>query len=264
MSLETTNSLALQQNNRGAFFLNTRRFDKAIVCLSAALQASKQHIDATCKRAKSAQTMTPDDGVMMFLDQVMSRDPSELDDSRTTDVAAHDDDHDDADATNTLAGEENFVYRRAICIPTRTLMDFLPDEHDRSLVISISTIFNLALAHHLRAMELKDDGDDNDRRYKQLQLKRAVLLYELAYKLQMEGISGSGLSTVFVMATLNNLGQIHKILMQHDTACECFQHLLSTLMFALDTGGVLPVSDLDGFFRNTAFLMFRAPAAGAA
>jgi tetratricopeptide (TPR) repeat protein len=248
MSLEGTDSLALQQNNRGAFFLATRRFDEAIVCLSAALQASKQHLDAT--RTK-VPTLTPDDGAMLFLDQVMSRDPLELDD---------DDDYTEATSSPTV--EENFVYRRAICIPTRTLMEFLPHDHHRNVVISIATVFNLALAHHLRAMELKDD--DAAVQHKQIQLKRAVLLYELAYKLEMEGISGSGPSAVFVMATLNNLGQIHKILRERDTACQCFQSLLSTLMFAVDTGGVLPVSDLDGFFRNIAFLIFQSPAAGAA
>jgi tetratricopeptide (TPR) repeat protein len=260
MSLDATNSLALQQNNRGAFFLATRRFDEAIVCLSAALQASKQHLVTISKRV---QTLTPDDGAMWFLDQVMSSDPLELDDSRTTDVAASDDYdyYDDAKATSTPSVEENFVYRRAICIPARTLMEFLPDGHDRNVVISISIVFNLALAHHLRAMELKDDDGGQ---HKQLQLKRAVLLYELAYKLEMEGISGSGPSAVFVMATLNNLGQIHKILMERDTACKCFQNLLSTLMFAVNTGGVLPVLDLDGFFRNIEFLIFQAPAAGAA
>ena len=66
------------------------------------------------------------------------------------------------------------------------------------------------------------------------------------------------------MIIMSNVGHIHKILGNEDNAIQCFQHLLSTLMFLVEAGEREMVWEFDGFFNNvmkTIYADSPAPAA---
>ena len=231
--------LALQHNNRGAFFIATRRYSNAISCLSQGLQQTKQLLKGADKEDRREDSIA-----LVLLDQFMCQDPGQIEMMTSVDSAK--------------SSDTDFVYRHPISIPSSQFHALIPDENDCKVVISLSIIFNLALAHHLRAIEEVDASSNHQ------ELSRAMRLYELAYKLQAHGDTGSGISTLYIMSTLNNLGQIHKALNEADTASKCFENLLSAMMFTVHTGGTLPEQALDGFMRNMTQSVLRTPCAGAA
>ena len=91
--------------------------------------------------------------------------------------------------------------------------------------LSLIALFNLAICNHrngiLRNM---------DRTF----LQKALQMYELAYAIQMqEGIDMTLTPTMIIMS---NVGHIHKILGNNENSMQCFQHLLSTIMFLVEAG----------------------------
>lgn len=121
-----------------------------------------------------------------------------------------------------------FLYKRAILIPTDLEMSY------RELVmVSCMITFNLAIAYHQR-------GDTES-------LARAMKLYELSYNLQRDQQLDNNI--LFTLAIVNNLGLVHRQLNDELAAGECFDHVLSTLMY-LTCCGQASESHLDGFFYN--------------
>jgi hypothetical protein len=105
-------------------------------------------------------------------------------------------------------------------------------------LLSLPILYNLALAHHLKALSSNNCAES---------LRRAHFLYELVLSLnESEGIEFNIIQT---MAIVNNLGQVHRTLGSQDRAQLCFQHLLSTIMFVNDmhVGHEL---NLEGFIAN--------------
>eukprot|EP00934_Nitzschia_sp_Nitz4_P006010 Nitzschia sp. Nitz4//scaffold114_size70088//49341//49994//NITZ4_005983-RA/size70088-processed-gene-0.24-mRNA-1//1//CDS//3329533441//6000//frame0 len=128
----------------------------------------------------------------------------------------------------------------------------LPQARLRTTLSLIAT-FNLAICHHRMAADSQlNEGT----------LRKALRLYELAYAIQMhEGIDMSLSPTMIIMS---NVGHIHKLLGNEENATECFQQLLSTLMFLVEAGERDVVSDFDGFFDNVMKTLYaNAPAAAA-
>jgi hypothetical protein len=120
-------------------------------------------------------------------------------------------------------------------------------------VLTLIAMFNLAVCHHRNAIINNMDI---------VSLQKALRLYELAYAIQMqEGIDVTLTPTMIIMS---NVGHIHKILGNNESADQCFQHLLSTLMFVIEAGEKDTVWDFDGFFTNILNTIYaRAPAAAA-
>jgi hypothetical protein len=82
-------------------------------------------------------------------------------------------------------------------------------------------------------------------------LRTVARLYE--YGLSLERVRGHySVSPLFLMAILNNLGQIHRIIEENEKSEKCFRQLLSTLMYLVQIKGANP-SDLEMFFENTNF-----------
>jgi hypothetical protein len=119
--------------------------------------------------------------------------------------------------------------------------------------LSLITMFNLAICNHRNAIM--------NNMNKPL-LRKALQLYELAYAIQMqEGIDMTLTPTMIIMS---NVGHIHKILGNDDNALQCFQHLLSTLMFLVEAGERDMVWEFDGFFQNILKTIYaNSPAAAA-
>lgn len=139
------------------------------------------------------------------------------------------------------------IFLNPIKIPMK-----LPKRKLRS-TLSLIAVFNLAICNHKDAILRQMD---------RIKLRKALQLYELAYAIQMqEGIDMTLTPTMIIMS---NVGHIHKILGNNDNAMQCFQHLLSTLMFLVEAGERDMVWEFDGFFENilrTVFAHSPAPAA---
>jgi tetratricopeptide (TPR) repeat protein len=229
MLQQSPHHVPMQLNNRGAFFLETRRYENAIACLGEALQDCKRGFrqNGQNPHRKFASSSASLDQLIKYYPEHVRRPHPEIDD------------HDSND----------FVYSRPMYIPARTLH---AEIQEYNFVVSVAILFNLALAHHLLALENELDRD---------KLQKALSLYKIAYELQLdESLEGN---TFFVMATFNNLGQIHKTLKERDTAYRCFQHLLSTLIFSIDNGSC-QISEIDVFFRSAFDMMFDSSSAAAA
>ncbi len=139
------------------------------------------------------------------------------------------------------------IFLNPIKIPTK-----LPGTKLRS-TLSLIVVFNLAICNHRDAIMKNMD---------RIELRKALQLYELAYAIQMqEGIDMTLTPTMIIMS---NVGHIHKIMGNDDNAMQCFQHLLSTLMFLVEAGERDLVWEFDDFFENILRTIFaNSPAAAA-
>jgi tetratricopeptide (TPR) repeat protein len=145
-----------------------------------------------------------------------------------------------------------YIYRTPMQVPSTMKVS----SYEENVILSVITMFNLALAHHLSGL---DEGFEHSHS----QIQKAVKLYEYAYNMQRD--EGLVNNTFFTMATLNNLGHIYQTTKASDIAEKFFQQLLSTLMFVVDCregGGKF--SGLEGFFQNTSHLVLHLGPAKAA
>jgi hypothetical protein len=147
----------------------------------------------------------------------------------------------------TLGCSDIFIFLNPIKVP-----NMLPATRIHKILTMI-TMFNLAVCHHRNAIINNMDITS---------LRKALQLYELTYAIQMqEGIDVTLAPTMIIMS---NVGHIHKILGNKESADQCFQHLLSTLMFLIEAGEKDTVWDFDGFFTNILNTIYAgAPAAAA-
>lgn len=107
--------------------------------------------------------------------------------------------------------------------------------------MSYTILYNLALTHHLKAIE-----DDNGISRKHL--RKSLWLYEAANAVRIrEKLS---LTVTQNMALVNNIGYIHSVLKNEEKAQECFEILLSTMMVVKDCGEREAIEQLDGFLVN--------------
>ena len=135
-----------------------------------------------------------------------------------------------------------FVFQRPIRMPTN-----IGSSYNEVIFVSCIVIFNLAIAYHLQ-------GDNES-------LVRALKLYELSFNLQREQQFDN--NVLFILATVNNLGLIHKQLQDEQSSRMCFEHVLSTLMYLTDCGEANDCH-LDGFFHNISSVVSQGCAAPAA
>lgn len=159
----------------------------------------------------------------------------------------------DPSSSSYSAADGGYVYKQPIRVSPQTM----EEGHSMGVVLPLILTFNLALAHHLDAIEC----DEIDRS----KLQRVLRLYELAYRWQVEEQDVQSESLRFTMVIANNLGEIHRVVSNHEKHQKCLEHLLSTLMFLVDCRDVDGnVMDMDGFLRNTAELILHGRCAGAA
>ena len=135
---------------------------------------------------------------------------------------------------------DHMTYSRPIHIPERLAHE---SGFDAQVVFSAVAIFNLALAHHLGGMEDTPSSTNL--------LKKAAKLYRFGVNIQGQGSYG----IIFFLATLNNLGEVHKRLGQFLKSEQHFKQLLSTLMFLTASGEQVSSSELELFFKSTFFLV---------
>jgi tetratricopeptide (TPR) repeat protein len=158
---------------------------------------------------------------------------------------------DEVELKEPIYDQKGFVFEESIFLLPKEV-----DTADYAFFVKLSFVhlYNLALSHHLCALQATDPEPF---------LRKALALYELAYTIHVsEDIEITILQS---MAIVNNIGHLHQQLNNIDKSRECFEHLLSTLMFVKDTSCGEQDHQLDGFLSNVLLLMLNnctpAPAA---
>mmetsp|Transcript_17517 Transcript_17517/g.42622 ORF Transcript_17517/g.42622 Transcript_17517/m.42622 type:complete len:396 (+) Transcript_17517:310-1497(+) len=123
--------------------------------------------------------------------------------------------------TASLDMQEDLLYRTPISFNDVFMRETASSYHG-VVEMSISIMFNFALSHQLTAVSGQSPNPV-------VTLGHSISLYELAHSLQLH--EGIDLGMEHTMATINNLGHIHRVLGDEDKAMKCFQHLLSILMY---------------------------------
>jgi hypothetical protein len=143
---------------------------------------------------------------------------------------------DDIDEHEIDHESEDFIYSKGICIP------FQPPSDQFRLLLSLSIVFNLALAYQLSSLYVLNDVERRQR------LVKASQLYRLAHRLHKdENVH----STIYAIACVNNLAVVSKHLDDHVTCSSCFDHILSTIMFMVTRGEQNEIgNEIHGLFQN--------------
>lgn len=179
---------------------------------------------------------------------------------------------------DTLDDNDNgFVYRCPILVNKQCIEEM----HDMGITLSLIIVFNLALAHHLKAIETSSSSSSSSTTMNSNNLKalqQALQLYELAYQLHCGYIQQSESeseisynsnnnnnndqydrsigSLRFTMIVSNNLGEIHHAAGNTEKHTMCLQHLLSAIMYMVDSNlVVLDSNEMDGFYSNVSPVM---------
>jgi tetratricopeptide (TPR) repeat protein len=223
--------LTQQLNNQGARCIQVGNYDQAIVTLVKALKLWEQVavVHNTC----ICGSCSLDECIL----HTTRQDPPFLADGASFKSFN--------DATqlceDMVDSEERFIYRGPIYASPK----FMQQGHSLGVTLSLIIILNLAMAHHLSAMQ-----NQNCRR----RLQKALQLYELAHHLQMEENEDICSPRVTMIIT-NNVGEIYRALENQCKHNMCLQHLLNTMMYMIDCKIPVSTVELEGFVRNTSQLI---------
>jgi hypothetical protein len=141
---------------------------------------------------------------------------------------------------------QDFVYRHPIFIASES-------DSENETVLSIILVFNMALSHHLIAMDLQHNAEATTKR--RIRLKLAVKLYKLGSSMQIE--SDIALSATYTLATVNNWAQISKVLNNEKSSKRLFNHLVTSLMIIIESGATDEIDEIDGFMGNASKMILR-------
>lgn len=241
----TATTTASHLNNEGVNLIEAGLYQEAIACFSKGLSIAKEVL------ASQADEEDDEDGP----DDADSMDISSDSASQTPSCHFHKIQEQEAmnscDTKEEVYSDGPFLFRSPIFIPSSQANDVASFKY--YVKCSFILLYNLALTHHLSALE----GSNTTKR-----LRKALSLYELAYTIQMtEDIQLTVLQT---MAIVNNLGLVHTALKNEAKATQCFQHLLSTIMFLTDCDERDSVEQIDGFVSNVMPLILKGSASAAA
>jgi hypothetical protein len=152
---------------------------------------------------------------------------------------------------------KGYIHRQPIMIPPSCLQF----GHSLGPTLPLMLTFNLALAHHFKAL---DEKDDLDARHKSM--LKACKLYERSYRVHEQQLECEEDESVwFVMMVANNLGDVHQTLNNHKQYAECMETLMSTIMFFIDCHEPLVnPCDFEGFVSNASHLLLPCVCAVAA
>ena len=216
----------LRLNNRGALHIRSRRFDAAIDSLLDGLKRFKHTVET-----ENALTIRPESERKHSSRLILAKECGLAISEETEET-------------------DSFIYIHPIEIKAkrRTI--------ESSNALSFALIYNLALTYQLQSHSTACERQRRER------LGKSKQLYELAYTLLHSEEADFGMEMPLVLA--NNLGHVLKDLNDHRHAEQCFELLLSTMIFFMDFGVDLDDSEMDGFIRSTSHLVLKEKAAAAA
>jgi hypothetical protein len=137
-----------------------------------------------------------------------------------------------------------YVYRIPLRLPESAS---LTPGYNTHVVLSIVIVFNLALVHHLSGLE-------EDPSSCAAKLDKAASLYNLTHGMLTQQVLDHTVLFI-ILATKNNMGQIHKTHGQSEVADACFQEVLSINFYMSDNRRENDNLFLEGFFQNTTYLV---------
>lgn len=114
-------------------------------------------------------------------------------------------------------------------------------------------LYNLALTYHLGALSAKSSTGV---------FCKALGCYQMAHDLQPSDDLELGVQLSLAIA--NNIGHIHAALGNEEKSGQCFQHLFSTITYAVVCGGSSMPNLIDGFMRNVQLFVMKSRTASAA
>mmetsp|Transcript_5196 Transcript_5196/g.10687 ORF Transcript_5196/g.10687 Transcript_5196/m.10687 type:complete len:245 (-) Transcript_5196:183-917(-) len=146
--------------------------------------------------------------------------------------------------------EDLFIFTNPMLI---TMKASPPHCYNYYVGLSFIVLFNLALAYH----------QHGSRTNCQLQLQKALRLYELAYTVHIK--EDLTLTVMQALAIVNNLGHLHALLGNKESSQKCFDNLLSTLMYIQEyRSDDVDAQHVDGFMSNVLSSMLTGPKSAAA
>ncbi|CAJ1954852.1 unnamed protein product [Cylindrotheca closterium] len=240
-------SLAADRNNDAVSLIDTGNMDAAICGLSHLVEGFRNFVcDHNNPNENSEDNLRP---TTLSLDQCMAiSQPCKADDDEDEASSTDSGEHSDDDQAN------RFVYRTGIRMPSSVAFD-----KDRDRLMSSIFLFNLGLAHQLRAEAITKNAEQQHTLY-----AKALKIYGLAFKMQERGGYFNS-NFHFIMAILNNIGVIHERMGSLILAKQCFGKLMSVLMLlterkCYDTSKLY----VKGFFTNASLSCHEACTAAAA
>ena len=148
-------------------------------------------------------------------------------------------------ARNKHYEKQHFVFQDPITIPFEAIKS---DPSARFFTkLSMVIIFNLALSFHLSALEHVSVP----------RLLRAKRLYEFAFQMHLQ--DDCDVTLLYSLALMNNLGLIYNSLSDLDRSSQCFEHMLATMMFLLESDDARTIKQWDGLLSNVIGLIFKEP-----
>lgn len=151
----------------------------------------------------------------------------------------------DQDEQQDWMNQDGFVFNEPIMVLPQSLET---PGYSYFVKLSFIQLYNLALSHHLCALK-----QPKPKRF----LQKALSLYELAYTIHVS--EDVELTILQSMAIVNNLGHLHRRLNDQEKSTQCFENLLTTLMFVKDCGDQDSYQLLDGFLSNVISLILCGP-----
>ena len=152
----------------------------------------------------------------------------------------------DNDNESSSSSSASFIYRD----PMRLNESDLRTMVDPDLSMSSCLIFNIALCHHLTALEVPHCTQSCMTK----RLKGALKLYELGFHMHSKR-GAEGMSMNYALALINNCANIYELLGKSDRAQKFYSHMLSSLMMMVDGGEASKVDQLDGYLKNASRLI---------
>jgi len=268
--------LAKKLNNRASFLITTKKYGESIALLTRALKLTEKkfHSPTSMDFSLPCEFCSLESCVSMERESYSSIMEREKEGCHGSDVYRHPPSCDcgkqeDQHFEMRLKGKETvdgFVYRRPLLIPEVCI----EEDHYMGIVLSLVILYNLALSHHLKALATDDSRPDRKI------LNQSLKLYELTYQLHLDyeqkhqsqvhdNEQQSVGSLRFTMIIANNLGQIHKAAGNAEKHQMCLHHLLSAIMYMVDSQHlVLDSSEMDGFYQNVSPIIISEQCARAA
>ncbi|OEU07984.1 hypothetical protein FRACYDRAFT_250204 [Fragilariopsis cylindrus CCMP1102] len=324
--------LSQKLNNRAAYCITiTKNYEEAIKLLTKALkltETNEEHKNddyatggnnakprCNCKDCslESCLIMEQDEFMSLLrMDQTTQTTQTQQDQQQQHSQHSHDEHHQDGyNPSKKIKKEtfdlddgnddEGFVYGRPLLV-NKVCID---EMHNMGITLSLIILFNLALAHHLKAISIpftvhsskskisssSSTTVTQNAKSKLQVLQQALQLYELAYQLRVDYIQQSQQDELlsisnhdndndndndmdisnsadevynqsmigslrFTMIVSNNLGEIHRAAGNTEKHTMCLQHLLSAMMYMVDSDLlVLESSSMNGFYSNVAPIM---------
>jgi tetratricopeptide (TPR) repeat protein len=203
----------IQLNNFGVYFIQNDRYEEAIVCFLTIFEHVNEQLESeiSTPSTPSQPCSTMHSLAAFFLVQ----------------------DKYSSSAAPAGSQQQPFVFRNPILI-SEDLNKVHLNCSDKIVLVATN---NLALSYHLCATESVCKK----------RLEQALLYYGQAYKMLL---AEPRVVVSQAMAILNNIGHIHRLLNNEEGAKNCFQYLLSTMMFVLLSGESDRIHNWDSFLSN--------------